>query len=107
MIGATVASERAYGLAEGPVWDPERERILWVDINRGDVHIGSLRDSFMEPAARVSFEETVGAVVCAQDGRLNAARAIPPGASSSAAWRLTSARARSACTGWTPTGRWR
>jgi sugar lactone lactonase YvrE len=70
VIGATVASERAYGLAEGPVWDPERERILWVDINRGDVHIGRLRDSFMEPAARVSFEETVGAVVCAQDGRL-------------------------------------
>lgn len=70
MIGATVASERAYGLAEGPVWDAERERILWVDINRGDVHIGSLRDSFVEPATRVSFEETVGAVVCADDGRL-------------------------------------
>lgn len=70
MIGATVASARAYGLAEGPVWDPERERILWVDISRGDVHTGSLRDSFMEPAARVSFEETVGAVVCADDGRL-------------------------------------
>jgi sugar lactone lactonase YvrE len=70
VIGATVASERAYGLAEGPVWDAERERILWVDINRGDVHIGSLRDGFMEPAARMGFEETVGAVVCAQDGRL-------------------------------------
>lgn len=70
MIGATVASERAYGLAEGPAWDAERERILWVDVNRGDVHTGSLRDSFMEPATRVSFEETVGAVVCAQDGRL-------------------------------------
>lgn len=65
-----MASERAYGLAEGPVWDAERERILWVDINRGDVHIGSLRDGFIEPAARVGFEETVGAVVCAQDGRL-------------------------------------
>jgi sugar lactone lactonase YvrE len=70
VIGATVASERAYGLAEGPAWDAERERILWVDVNRGDVHTGSLRDSFMEPATRVSFEETVGAVVCAQDGRL-------------------------------------
>jgi sugar lactone lactonase YvrE len=70
VIGATVASARAYELAEGPVWDAERERILWVDISRGDVHTGSLHDSFMEPAARVSFDETVGAVVCADDGRL-------------------------------------
>jgi sugar lactone lactonase YvrE len=70
VIGATVASARAYGLAEGPVWDAERERILWVDINRGDVHTGSLRDNFMEPAARMSLEETVSAVVCADDGGL-------------------------------------
>jgi sugar lactone lactonase YvrE len=70
VIGATVASERAYGLAEGPLWDAERERIVWVDINRGEVHIGSLCDGFIEPASRVGFEETVGAVVCAQDGRL-------------------------------------
>jgi sugar lactone lactonase YvrE len=70
VIGTTVASARAYGLAEGPLWDAQRARILWVDINRGDVHTGASRDGFIEPATQVSFEETVGAVVSADDGRL-------------------------------------
>jgi sugar lactone lactonase YvrE len=66
-----VASERAYGLAEGPVWDAARRRLLWVDINAGAVHAGSLRDGVIDDAAPlVAFDETVGAVVCADNGRL-------------------------------------
>jgi len=66
-----VASERAYGLAEGPLWDAARERVLWVDIKAGAVHAGSLRDGVIDDAAPlVAFDETVGAVVCAEDGHL-------------------------------------
>jgi sugar lactone lactonase YvrE len=66
-----VASERAYGLAEGPLWDAARQRILWVDINAGEVHAGSLRDGVIDHATPlISFDETVGAVVCAADGQL-------------------------------------
>jgi sugar lactone lactonase YvrE len=67
---AVVASERAYGLGEGPVWDPARERVLWVDINAGRVHSGTLRNGTVAPGASLDFPETVGAVACAQDGRL-------------------------------------
>lgn len=66
-----VASERAYGLAEGPLWDAARERVLWVDINAGEVHAGSLHDGVISDASPlVAFGETVGAVVCAENGRL-------------------------------------
>jgi sugar lactone lactonase YvrE len=66
-----VASERAYGLAEGPLWDGARERVLWVDINAGEVFAGSLRGGVIDDAAPlVGFDETVGAVVCAQNGQL-------------------------------------
>jgi sugar lactone lactonase YvrE len=66
-----VAGERAYGLAEGPLWDAARERVLWVDIDAGEVHAGTLRDGVIDDAAPlVGFDETVGAVVCAQDGQL-------------------------------------
>jgi sugar lactone lactonase YvrE len=58
-------------LAEGPLWDGARERLLWVDINAGEVHAGSLRDGLIADAAPlVGFDETVGAVVCAQGGQL-------------------------------------
>jgi len=40
LFSATVASERSYALAEGPVWDEPRERLLWVDIDAGAVHAG-------------------------------------------------------------------
>jgi sugar lactone lactonase YvrE len=70
-LSGLVASERAYGLAEGPLWDGARERVLWVDINAGEVLAGSLRDGVIDDAAPlVGFDETVGAVVCAQNGQL-------------------------------------
>jgi sugar lactone lactonase YvrE len=66
-----VASEGAYGLAEGPLWDAARERVLWVDINAGEVHAGTLRDGVIGDAAPlIGFDETVGAVVGAENGQL-------------------------------------
>jgi sugar lactone lactonase YvrE len=35
LFSVSVASERAYGLAEGQLWDEQRERVLWVDIMSG------------------------------------------------------------------------
>jgi sugar lactone lactonase YvrE len=58
-------------LAEGPVWDAARRRLLWVDIKTGEVCGGSLRDGVIVDAAPlVTFDETVGAVVCAENGQL-------------------------------------
>jgi sugar lactone lactonase YvrE len=70
LFAAVIASERAYGLAEGPLWDAERERLLWVDINAGHVHSGSLRGDTITPGGQLSFDETVSAVACSVDGQL-------------------------------------
>jgi sugar lactone lactonase YvrE len=70
VFSATAASDDQYELGEGPVWDAARERVLWVDINPGVVHVGHLEGDLVRPDARVRFEGTVGAVVCSADGRL-------------------------------------
>jgi sugar lactone lactonase YvrE len=67
---ATLASELAYGLAEGPLWDEERERVLWVDINAGQIHSGSLEGGMIMPVGQVAFDETVAAVACSVHGQL-------------------------------------
>ena len=43
-VRADPASSASYGLAEGPVWDAGRERLLWVNVNAGAVHPGRLAD---------------------------------------------------------------
>jgi sugar lactone lactonase YvrE len=70
LFSAAVASERPYGLAEGPLWDGDGGRVLWVDINAGHVHSGSLDGDMVTPRGQLSFDETVAAVVSASDGRL-------------------------------------
>ncbi|WP_202232693.1 SMP-30/gluconolactonase/LRE family protein [Actinacidiphila reveromycinica] len=59
-----------FRLAEGPVWDAPRERLLWVDIEAGLVHEGRLRPARVEVVRRHRLPGTVGAVACAADGRL-------------------------------------
>ncbi|WP_285725624.1 SMP-30/gluconolactonase/LRE family protein [Psychromicrobium xiongbiense] len=70
MIGSlVVASEEAYVLGEGPVWDPLRGRLLWVDICRGSVLSGELEpDGRVRVVERIRLDETVGAVGVAANG---------------------------------------
>jgi sugar lactone lactonase YvrE len=67
---AQCATDQRYQLAEGPVWDAAEERLLWVDIPAGDVHIGELRGSRIVPTATHHVDTTVGAVAVADRGLL-------------------------------------
>ena len=68
---ARVATAVAHHLGEGPVWDPIRERLLWVDIMAGVVHVGRLsEDGRIEPLERIAFPGTAGAVAVAEDGAM-------------------------------------
>ncbi len=72
---ARPASGDVHRLAEGPVWDADRERVLWVDIEAGHVFEGVLRADRVERTGRHDFDGRVAAVVPAQDGRLLVAQA--------------------------------
>lgn len=67
---ARLATDEAYQLAEGPVWDPERGRVLWVDIRSGRVMEGTLAADRIAVVTEHRFAGTVGAVVPARDGGL-------------------------------------
>ena len=69
-ICADVASDAAYELAEGPVWDGDRERLLWVDIARGRVLCGRLHAGRVAVTAEHRFAPPVAAVVPTADGGL-------------------------------------
>jgi sugar lactone lactonase YvrE len=69
-LSAEPASSSAYQLGEGPVWDAQRHRVLWVDVVEGTVLSGSLSGhGVVEESAR-HVDETVGAVVPAAWGGL-------------------------------------
>lgn len=56
-------------LGEGPVWDPIRQVVLWVDIRRGLVFAGRLDvQGRIVDVDHVPFPGTVGAVAVAEDG---------------------------------------
>nr|WP_208905524.1 SMP-30/gluconolactonase/LRE family protein [Streptomyces melanosporofaciens] len=67
----TAGTYGAFRLAEGPLWDTVRQRLLWVDILAGQVLEGSL-----DPVGRITvtrrhrFDSMVGAVTVAEDGTL-------------------------------------
>jgi len=77
-----VASDAIYGLGEGPLWDAPRQRVLWVDVDRGTVHEGRLEGDRVVPVRSTHVDGTVGAVVCSGDGALlvaGAQRTFPGG----------------------------
>lgn len=64
------ALDEVHELAEGPYWDPARQRLLWVDILRELVLVGRLEaDGAITVEDRVRFDGQVGAVAPAADGR--------------------------------------
>ena len=66
-----VASAGPFLLAEGPVWDAPRGRLLWVDIHAGTVHSGTLVDGRIESATVLHRADgTASAVAVAEDGAL-------------------------------------
>jgi sugar lactone lactonase YvrE len=67
---AVPASEHRYGLAEGPVWDSTRNRVLWVDINAGTIHAGTLTAEGISDDTVLHVPGTAGAVVTSREGEL-------------------------------------
>jgi sugar lactone lactonase YvrE len=67
---STVASAGVFSLGEGPLWDPHRRRVLWVDIDAGTVHEGSLDGDQVVGRRSWRIDRTVGAVVCSATGDL-------------------------------------
>jgi sugar lactone lactonase YvrE len=64
------ATAETFQLAEGPVWDAARHRLLWVDIPGGLVLEGALRGDGIEVTRRHRFQCMVGAVTASADGTL-------------------------------------
>jgi len=58
-------------LAEGPLWDPVRRALLWIDVDRGRVMDGTLDEATatIRVDSIVAVDETVGAVVVDGNGR--------------------------------------
>jgi sugar lactone lactonase YvrE len=59
---ATPASAEAYHLGEGPLWNPGRQLLHWVDITTGTVHTGRLAEERVEHLVAHRVDATVGAV---------------------------------------------
>ena len=70
MSAPVPATTEAFSLAEGPVWDAARRRLLWVDILGGAVLEGALDGERVEATGRHLFDGMVGAVAVADDGAL-------------------------------------
>ena len=67
---AVPATDERYVLGEGPFWDADRHRVLWVDISAGEVYGGTIDDGRVNPALLLTLPGTVGAVVSSAGGEL-------------------------------------
>lgn len=67
-IEAQRVSDSVNQLGESPTWDAESELALWVDLSRGDVLEGRLRDGRVSEVSRFHAGETAGAVVVGPSG---------------------------------------
>jgi sugar lactone lactonase YvrE len=67
---AVSASDDEFRLAEGPVWDGPRERLIWVEIEAGAVHTGRLAGGRVERTGSQVIDRTVGAVAVTRTGGL-------------------------------------
>ena len=70
MTTAVQVTDPVFELAEGPVWDAPRERLLWVDILEGRVLEGRLGADTVEIESEHRFDSYVGAAAVAADGAL-------------------------------------
>ena len=66
---AHFATTERFELGEGPVWDPFRKQLLWIDITRGLVVTGRLESNgHVRVLDEVMIDSTVGAVAVAESG---------------------------------------
>lgn len=65
MAAPTVAHQATALLGEGPVWEPRRQALLWVDVERSQVHLSGVEGTRSHLAP-----EPVGAVAPSGDGRV-------------------------------------
>jgi sugar lactone lactonase YvrE len=70
MTSAEQVTDPVFELAEGPLWDAPRERLVWVDILGGLVLEGRLGGGSVEVTQRHRFDSYVGAAAVAADGSL-------------------------------------
>lgn len=70
MRAAVPATREAFRLAEGPIWDSARRRVLWVDVLAGTVYQGLLDGHAIEVVALHHVDGMVSAVAVAPDGTL-------------------------------------
>jgi len=72
---AEQATDPAYELAEGILWDDRAALVRWVDIRKGRVLSGALRDGKLVDIDSIELGQTAGAVALAEDGGLLVAAA--------------------------------
>lgn len=68
MHRAIAISDRSYRLGESILWDERRGEAVWVDIDAGTFHRGTLRDHRLIEESTTWVDATVGAVALADDG---------------------------------------